>query len=208
MRSRLDRPTVVDNDANLGALAEVRYGAARGCDHAAYIKVSHGVGAGLIVDGRVFRGRAGTAGEIGHVTIDENGPVCRCGNRGCLETLVASHVVIGLLAPSRGPDLSIADIVAMAERGDAACIRVLADTGRHVGVAAASLCNLVNPERLVIGGELALAGELLLGPMREVVGRYAVPSAVRSLDIRVAELGPRAQVLGAVALGLRSALPA
>ncbi|KAF0960640.1 ROK family transcriptional regulator [Rhodococcus sp. T7] len=198
----------VDNDANLGVLAEHMWGAGRGTTDLAYIKLSDGVGAGLVLDGRLYRGRGGTAGEIGHLTLDEFGQVCRCGNRGCLETLVASHVVIGLLAPSRGPDLSIADIVAMAEGGDAACIRVLADTGRHVGVAAASLCNLVNPERLVIGGELALAGELLLGPMREVVGRYAVPSAVRSLDIRVAELGPRAQVLGAVALGLRSALPA
>ncbi|MDV6281052.1 ROK family transcriptional regulator [Rhodococcus jostii] len=198
----------VDNDANLGVLAEHMWGAGRGTTDLAYIKLSDGVGAGLVLDGRLYRGRGGTAGEIGHLTLDEFGQVCRCGNRGCLETLVASHVVIGLLAPSRGPDLTIADIVAMAEGGDAACIRVLADTGRHVGVAVASLCNLVNPERLVIGGELALAGELLLGPMREVVGRYAVPSAVRSLDIRVAELGPRAQVLGAVALGLRSALPA
>ena len=198
----------VDNDANLGVLAEHMWGAGRGTTDLAYIKLSDGVGAGLVLDGRLYRGRGGTAGEIGHLTLDEFGQVCRCGNRGCLETLVASHVLIGLLAPSRGPDLTIADIVAMAEGGDAACIRVLADTGRHVGVAAASLCNLVNPERLVIGGELALAGELLLGPMREVVGRYAVPSAVRSLDIRVAELGPRAQVLGAVALGLRSALPA
>ncbi|MBA8962271.1 putative NBD/HSP70 family sugar kinase/DNA-binding CsgD family transcriptional regulator [Rhodococcus percolatus] len=198
----------VDNDANLGVLAEHMWGAGRGTTDLAYIKLSDGVGAGLVLDGRLYRGRGGTAGEIGHLTLDEFGQVCRCGNRGCLETLVASHVVIGLLAPSRGPDLTVADIVAMAEGGDAACIRVLADTGRHVGVAVASLCNLVNPERLVIGGELALAGELLLGPMREVVGRYAVPSAVRSLDIRVAELGPRAQVLGAVALGLRSALPA
>ncbi|QDQ94597.1 ROK family transcriptional regulator [Rhodococcus sp. WB9] len=198
----------VDNDANLGVLAEHMWGAGRGTTDLAYIKLSDGVGAGLVLDGRLYRGRGGTAGEIGHLTLDEFGQVCRCGNRGCLETLVASHVVTGLLAPSRGPDLTIADIVAMAEGGDAACIRVLADTGRHVGVAVASLCNLVNPERLVIGGELALAGELLLGPMREVVGRYAVPSAVRSLDIRVAELGPRAQVLGAVALGLRSALPA
>ncbi|MBC2642321.1 MULTISPECIES: ROK family transcriptional regulator [unclassified Rhodococcus (in: high G+C Gram-positive bacteria)] len=198
----------VDNDANLGVLAEHMWGAGRGTTDLAYIKLSDGVGAGLVLDGRLYRGRGGTAGEIGHLTLDEFGQVCRCGNRGCLETLVASHVVIRLLEPSRGPDLTIADIVAMAEGGDAACIRVLADTGRHVGIAAASLCNLVNPERLVIGGELALAGELLLGPMREVVGRYAVPSAVRALDIRVAELGPRAQVLGAVALGLRSALPA
>lgn len=204
---QLAMPVYVDNDANLGVLAEHMWGAGRGTSELAYIKLSDGVGAGLVLDGRLYRGRAGTAGEIGHMTLDEFGPVCRCGNRGCLETLVASHVVVGLLESSRGPGLTIADIVAMAEAGDPACARVLADTGRNVGIAAASLCNLLNPERLLIGGELALAGELLLEPLRAALRRYAIPSAVRTLDVRIAALGARAQVLGAVALGLRAAMP-
>ncbi|MHC3370531.1 ROK family protein [Rhodococcus aetherivorans] len=98
-------------------------------------------------------------------------------------------------------------MVALAEAGDAGCARVLADTGRHVGVAAASLCNLLNPQLLLIGGELALAGELLLEPLRRAIERYAVPSAARTVQVRTAALGARAQALGAVALGLRAASP-
>jgi predicted NBD/HSP70 family sugar kinase len=202
MNGRLDRPTVVDNDANLGALAEVRYGAARGCEHAAYVKVSHGVGAGLVVDGRVFRGRAGTAGEIGHVTIDENGPVCRCGNRGCLETFVRASVLLEMLRNSHG-HLSLRDVIRRARDGDAGCRRVIADAGRHIGVAVASLCNLLNPERIVVGGGLALAGDLLLDPMRDVVQRFAISTAAATVTIVQGQLGSRAQVLGAIALALQ-----
>jgi predicted NBD/HSP70 family sugar kinase len=198
------RDVVVENDANLGALAEHIWGAGRGYDNMAYLKLSEGVGAGLVLDGKLFHGgRAGTAGEIGHTTVDEYGAVCRCGNRGCLETLVAARSVISLLEPVRGADLTIADVVERAERGDAACRRVLADTGRQTGIALANLCNLLNPERVIIGGELALAGELLLQPMREIVRRYAIPSAVGTLDIVLGSLGPNAHVLGAVALALR-----
>lgn len=197
------RDVAVENDANLGALAEHSWGAGRGYDNMAYLKLSEGVGAGLILDGKLFHGgRAGTAGEIGHTTVDEYGAVCRCGNRGCLETLVAARSVVGLLEPVRG-DLSVAAVVERAEHGDAACRRVLADTGRQTGVALANLCNLLNPERVIIGGELALAGELLLEPMREIVRRYAIPSAVATLDLVLGSLGPNAHVLGAVALALR-----
>jgi predicted NBD/HSP70 family sugar kinase/DNA-binding CsgD family transcriptional regulator len=198
------RTVVVENDANLGALAEHTWGAGRGYDNMAYLKLSEGVGAGLVLDGKLFHGgRAGTAGEIGHTTVDEYGAVCRCGNRGCLETVVAARSVVSLLEPVRGQGLTIATVVERAERGDAACRRVLADTGRQTGVALANLCNLLNPERVIIGGELAIAGELLLEPMREIVRRYAIPSAVATLDLVLGSLGPDAHVLGAVALALR-----
>jgi predicted NBD/HSP70 family sugar kinase len=200
----LGTPVVVENDANLGALAEHLWGAGRGLDSVAYLKLSEGVGAGLVLGGALFRGGlAGTAGEIGHTTVDEYGAVCRCGNRGCLETLVAARAVVRLLEPVLGPGLGIADVVDRARQGDAGCRRVLADTGRHVGVAVANLCNLLNPERVVIGGELAVAGELLLGPMREVVGRYGIPSAVATSEIVLGTLGADAHVLGAIALVLR-----
>lgn len=199
----IGRDVAVENDANLGALAEHVWGAGRGYDNMAYLKLSEGVGAGLVLDGKLFHGgRAGTAGEIGHTTVDEYGAVCRCGNRGCLETLVAARAVVSLLEPVCGAGLTIADIVERAERGDAACRRVLADTGRQTGVALANLCNLLNPERVIIGGELAVAGELLLQPMREIVRRYAIPSAVATLDLVLGSLGPSAPVLGAVALAL------
>jgi predicted NBD/HSP70 family sugar kinase len=196
------QPVEVDNDANLGVLAEQMWGGGRGCDNLAFLKLADGVGAGLIIDGRLYRGRNGTAGEIGHTTFDEFGAVCRCGNRGCLETIVAAKAVVELLESRHGSNLSISDVVRLAGEGDTACARVLADTGRHAGVAVASLCNLFNPERILIGGELALAGELLLAPMRESVRRCGIPSSTEGLTIALAELGPRAPVLGAVALAL------
>jgi predicted NBD/HSP70 family sugar kinase len=204
---RLGQPVVVDNDANLGVLAEHAWGAAAGVDNVAYLKLSEGVGAGLILGGQLFRGPGGTAGEIGHTTIDEFGPVCRCGNRGCLETIVAARSVIDLLEPRYGPGLSIADIVRMANAGDHACSRILSDTGRHVGVAIANLCNLFNPDLVVIGGELAQADELLLAPIREMVRRCGIPSAAARMEIRRADLAERSHVLGAVALALLEATP-
>lgn len=194
----------VDNDANLGVLAEYMWGAGQGCENLAFLKLADGVGAGLFIDGRLFRGRNGTAGEIGHTTFDEFGAVCRCGNRGCLETIVAARSVVELLEPRYGSDLTIADIVRLATDGDVACVRVLSDTGRQAGMAVANLCNLFNPERILIGGELALAGEMILAPMRESVRRYGIPSSTHDLDIQLAVLGARAPVLGAVALALHT----
>lgn len=204
---RLGQPVVVDNDANLGVLAEHTWGAAVGVDNVAYLKLSEGVGAGLILGGQLFRGPGGTAGEIGHTTVDEFGPVCRCGNRGCLETIVAARSVIDLLEPRYGPGLSIAEIVRMANAGDHACSRILSDTGRQVGVAIANLCNLFNPDLILIGGELAQADELLLAPIREMVRRCGIPSAAARLEVRRAELAERSHVLGAVALALLQATP-
>ncbi|MGH3948079.1 MAG: ROK family transcriptional regulator [Pseudonocardiaceae bacterium] len=194
----------VDNDANLGALAEHAWGAGAGIDNIAYLKLSEGVGAGLVLNGELFRGRNGIAGEVGHTTFDEFGAVCRCGSRGCVETIVAARSVIELLEPRRGPGLTIADVVELAAAGDTACARVLADTGRQAGIAVANLCNMVNPERILIGGELALAGELLLAPLREAVRRCGMPSATTDLEIHPAALGARAHVLGAIALVLRT----
>lgn len=201
LSARLGVPVSVDNDANLGALAESRYGAAQGCRDAVYIRVSHGVGAGLILDGHVFRGHAGTAGEIGHVTIDENGPVCRCGNRGCLETFVRAPVLLELLRPSHGT-LVLRDVIALATQGDPGCRRVIADAGRHIGVAAASVVNLLNPQRIVVGGALADAGDLLLDPLRAAVDRLAISTAAASLQVVRGALAERAEVLGAIALAL------
>ncbi|NMI01713.1 ROK family transcriptional regulator [Pseudonocardia acidicola] len=204
---RLGAAVRVDNDANLGALAEARWGAGRGAESLAYLKLSDGVGAGLLIGGQLYRGRSGTAGEIGHVTMNDFGPVCRCGNRGCLETLVSTGAVLDLLEPGHGPGLTIVGVVALARDGDVSCRRVLADTGHHVGIAVANLCNVVNPDRIVIGGELAQAGDLLLDSMWHTLNRYGIPSAVQTVDIVLAELGARSQLLGALALGLQGADP-
>ncbi|MBZ4317899.1 ROK family transcriptional regulator [Streptomyces sp. SCA2-4] len=202
LAARLDVPVHVDNDANLGALGELVWGAGRGAADLAYIKVASGVGAGLVINGQIYRGPGGTAGEIGHITLDESGPVCRCGNRGCLETFTAHRYVLPLLHSAHGPDLTAPRMVRLARDGDAGCRRVIADVGRHIGSGVASLCNLLNPSRVVLGGDLAEAGELVLAPIRESVGRYAIPSAARQLEVVPGALGGRAEVLGALALVL------
>ncbi|WP_129843015.1 ROK family transcriptional regulator [Streptomyces sp. RFCAC02] len=193
----------VDNDANLGALGELVWGSGRGCGDLAYIKVASGVGAGLVINGQIYRGPGGTAGEIGHITLDESGPVCRCGNRGCLETFTAARHVLPLLRTSHGTDLTMRRVVQLAREGDPGCRRVVTDVGRHIGTGVAQLCNLLNPSRVVLGGDLAEAGEIALGPIRDAVGRYAIPSAGGGLTLVPGALGSRAEVLGALALVLR-----
>jgi predicted NBD/HSP70 family sugar kinase len=206
---RLGVPVAVDNDALLGTLAEQAWGALAGVRDAVYLKLSDGVGAGLVLDGRPYRGRAGTAGEIGHVVVgdDAGGPtggpgstVCRCGNRGCLETWASTTTVVGLLEPLLGRPRSIAEVVARARGGHAPSRRVLADTGGHVGRALGGLCSVLTPARVVVGGELAQAGDLLLEPLHAALVRWALPGAAEGVEVVPARLGARAHVLGAVAL--------
>ena len=197
LESRLRRPVFVDNEANLGALGEYRMGAAMGVRQAAYLRVSHGVGAGLIVDGQVYRGGSGKAGEIGHITLDEQGLVCRCGNRGCLETLVSASALAAKFPGTHG-DVKLRDIVLRAESGDARAVRVIMDAGRHLGIALAGLSNLVDPHRIVVGGDLAEAGELLLSPLRHALERSTLATGSGGPEVVQGALGAKAEVLGAV----------
>jgi len=198
--SRLNLPVVVENDANLGALAELTWGAAKGRSEVAYLKVASGVGGGLISGGRLSHGVGGTAGEIGHTIVDQDGPVCRCGNHGCLETLASARAVANLLSVSRREQISTRRMLELSAAGDAATLRLIGDAGRALGVAVANLCNIVNPETVVIGGDMALAGDVLLDPVREVVRRNAIPSAAADTEIVAGVLGERAEMLGALAL--------
>jgi predicted NBD/HSP70 family sugar kinase len=197
MAGRIQAPVLIDNTANLAALGELRCGALQGVQDGVYIKLSHGVGSGLILNGELFRGSAGTAGEIGHLTIDENGPVCRCGNRGCLETYIGARGLLEALAASHGP-LSLRDVISRARAGDAGCRRVLEDAGRHLGVAVAGLVNLVNPEVIVLGGQLAKVGSIITTPMRASLERCAIPSAAASVVVRFGQLDTDADVVGAL----------
>lgn len=198
----LGRPVTVDNDANIAVMAEQRWGAGAGLANVVYIKIGHGVGAGLVINGELFRGATGVSGEIGHTIIDERGTFCRCGNRGCLETVINASHLLDLIHPAR-PDIeTIPQLIDAALAGDPACTRLLGDAARAAGVAAANLCNLLNPDMLVIGGALAAAGPLLIDPLREAVERFGVPSAVSRLQIRAAEFGADTHLLGAIALAL------
>lgn len=203
LAERLGCSVVVENDANLGALAESLHGAGRGSQVLAYVKVATGVGAGLVVDGRLFRGASGTAGEIGHTTLSNSGPVCRCGNRGCLEQLAGAPALLAQMHEA-GVELDgTGALLRLAHEGHAGARRVLADAGAHLGLAVANLVTLLDADRVVIGGEIGAAEELLVGPLRYAARSAAVTTAGRSIDIVAAQLGERAEALGGAALVLR-----
>jgi predicted NBD/HSP70 family sugar kinase len=193
-------PVAVDNDANLGALAEVQMGAARGLTDVIYVMVSAGIGSGLILGGRLHRGATGFAGELGHVFVVEKGAVCRCGNRGCLETVASSDALLALLRPSHGPELNVAQMLELAASGDRAAYRVVYDGGRAVGRVLAGFIACLDPQAIIVGGELSPAGEPLLTGIRDTIDRYAMPGAAGRVEVRAGVLGDRAEVLGALAL--------
>jgi predicted NBD/HSP70 family sugar kinase len=203
MSERLGLPVRVENDANLGALAELVFGAGRGLGDFVYIKASSGVGAGFVIGGHLHRGVGGTAGEIGHTQFREGGDVCRCGNRGCLETTAASHAITAAVSAGRGEQVTVERVIELAEAGDALAQRVLADAGRAIGVAVANLCNLLNPERVIVGGDLSAAGDVLLAPIVQSLRRHAIPTAAADVDVVAGGLGKRAEVMGALAVVLR-----
>jgi predicted NBD/HSP70 family sugar kinase len=205
MEARLGLPVQLENDANVGALGEHRFGAGRGVEHLAYVRLSAGIGAGLVLDGRPYRGGGGIAGELGHLLANPDGAICRCGNRGCLETVASPVAVAALLERSRGMPVGVAELLARVEQGDRGARRAVADAGAAVGRAVAALVNLFNPELVVIGGELAATGEVLLDPLRAAIEREALaPAAAQARVVRGA-LGGDAEVLGAAALVLERA---
>lgn len=192
-------PVLVENSSNLSALAEHRLGALRGQDDAMFIEVSDGIGAGILVGGRPYRGASGSAGEFGHMVIVENGPLCRCGNLGCLEAIAGGDAVVESLK-TRYSGLKLSDVIVRAMAGDDVCIRAIADAGAHIGVAAANVASVFDPARMVIGGHLARAGELLLGPIRQVVDRSLATRLAPAPEIVAGQLGPRAALMGALGL--------
>jgi predicted NBD/HSP70 family sugar kinase len=195
------RPTHVDNDANLGALAEYRRGAGRGHPTMVFVKVSSGVGAGLVLDGQLFRGAHGTAGEIGHLTLDEQGPYCRCGSRGCLEAYASVGTAQAALADQL-PGAGIDDFVAAAHEGNLSVMRMFEDVGLHLGWGLAMLANLVNPSCIVIGGDMSRAGELLLDSVKLGLRRHALASVSANTEVTIAALGDRSSVIGALMLAM------
>jgi glucokinase len=205
--SELGLPAVLDNDATAAAAGEHRFGAGRGTRNMVYLTVSTGVGGGVVLDGRVFRGSTGNGGELGHVTVDWNGRVCKgCGRRGCLEAY-ASGTSIAERAREAGMAVETASEVAAAARaGDAVAERVWAETCAALACGVASLANVFEPERVVIGGGVTREGEQLLGPVRERVRAEVIAPVARSLDVVAAELGETVGVVGAAAVAFERVL--
>ena len=192
-------PVHVENDANLGALAEHRLGAGRGYDSSVFIKTSSGVGAGIVIGDQLYQGAGGTAGEIGHITLDEQGPPCRCGKRGCLEAYTSTPFVQQQLDGQLAGPANVDQVVAAARAGNVAARRALEEAGMHLGRGVASIVNILNPGLIVIGGDMARAGDLFLEPTRIGLRRYAL-DPVADTQVVASELGSRASLVGAVLL--------
>lgn len=214
LEDRLGVATRLENDANAAALGEHVYGAGRGCRHLVYITVSTGIGGGLIIDGRPYRGATGVAGELGHMTIDPHGPVCGCGNQGCLEALASGTAIaargeelvaqggsalLAELARERG-ELTAETVAQAAGQGDMACRGIIRRAGYYLGIGFASYVNIFNPQIIIIGGGLVKVGDLLLAPARAEMEARAMPEALRAVQVKLAELGDYAGVMGMVAL--------
>lgn len=199
LEARFRSPVSFDNDANLGALAEVSWGPHGAVRDLVFIKVGSGIGAGLILGGKPFYGHLGVTGEIGHEMILDTGERCHCGNRGCLETVASTSAMMSALARNGRP-VSTADIVRNAAMGDATTLAVIADAGVAIGRALATASNLINPEIIVVGGPLTALGDLLLDPIRQSLERHAIPSIGAATAVVMSSLGERAEALGAAAL--------
>jgi len=216
MSERLGLPVHVDNDSNVALIAEHRHGAARGAQHAALLALGTGIGGGLLLDGRIYRGAAGFGAELGHMVTDLDGPDClgNCPGRGCLEAL-ASGSAIGQVAQraaraerdsalgkqlARGGEISGALVTDLAHQGDELARDVITQVGRRLGAGLVSIVNALNPEVIVIGGGAVAAGDLLLDPARAVVEERALPPARDSVRIEGAHFGPEAGMLGAALL--------
>jgi predicted NBD/HSP70 family sugar kinase len=202
LERRLGRPVLMGNDANLGALAEVRHGAGRGARNVVYVMLSGGIGAGLILDGALFLGHSGLTGELGHVVADPAGRICRCGNRGCLETVASAASLLEHLRPLHGPDVTLDDAIGLARGGDPGCRRLFADVGRTVGRSVGAICNLVNPELVIVGGEMSVVGDVLVDAVAEGITLATIPAIARDAQVVAGSLGERAEVLGAIGLVL------
>jgi glucokinase-like ROK family protein len=220
LRRELSAPLYIENDANLGALGECRFGAGRGVLNLAYIKIGTGIGGGLVMNGTIYRGSFGSAGELGHVTIDEDGPLCDCGSRGCLEALAGAAAIVedaragqSSQAPShreqplptRAAIADIADVIRAAQEGDVACRAAIERAGEHIGVAVGSLINLVNPSLILFDGGVTRAGELLLAPLRRTAAARSLRMAWARTDILPGELADNAIALGAVSMVIDAA---
>ncbi len=208
----LDLDVTLDNDANLGALGEYAWPVPDDPTAPApqdgwrqslvYVRLATGIGGGLVLGGELFRGANGTAGEVGHQTIAENGPLCRCGNRGCLEAIASIPHFLDALRSALDRDVDVATWVDLAKGGHTIAVRLVQDLGQHVGAALANLTNLVNPHRIVVGGPISATEEILLAPIRAEIRRRAIPAASRNVRVERTRHGDYAEVLGATHLAL------
>lgn len=211
VQERLGVPCFLENDASAAALGECVFGAGRNYQHMIFLTVSTGVGGGIIIDRKLYRGASGSAGEIGHMIIEANGPPCKCGSKGCLEALISGWALAQqaqeLLRAGGAPVLaeilggrppSAIEIQQAALAGDTDALGIIQGAGFYLGIALVNLVNIFNPQLIIIGGGLSNMGEMLLGPARQLVHERAFALPAETVRIEVAQLGERAGALGAI----------
>jgi glucokinase len=213
LEPRIGLPLTVENDNNAAAWGEFRYGAGSGAEHFVYVGLGTGIGGGIVIHGELLRGAQGSAGELGHVTIDPTGPRCACGNRGCLEAYSSGSAIerrarevaaeqpysaLGRLASERR--VLGEDVGRLAREGDEASLSVLEEAGRWLGIGLAGFVNIFNPEVVAVGGGVMASGDLILKPAREEVHLRARSPGRDLVEVRQATLGADSGVLGAAAL--------
>ena len=210
MEKEFGIPTRVDNDVRCAALGELNYGAGIGCENLICITVGTGIGSGLIINGKLVRGTSNAAGEIGHIKLDmHGGPLCGCGDRGCLEAFASGPSIVAMAEEYikggkstkyrelANPDITPYIVSEAAKQGDPVAKRIFTIVGEYIGIGLASVVNLLNPEKIIIGGGVAAAGDLLLNPIKENLIKRAMPIAGSAVEIVPAQLGNSAGVIGA-----------
>jgi predicted NBD/HSP70 family sugar kinase len=202
LRERFNLPVLVDNNTRLAALAESTWGAAAGDQDVLYLRLSHGVGGGLVVGGALHRGAYGLSGEFGHITVEPDGAPCGCGGEGCLETVASVGAVLDAYRAAGGRAANIGAVTAAARAGEPAAVAVFEAVGGHLGTVLAAVSNAVGPGVIVVGGELAAAGEALTRPVERALTSRLMPMSRHRVDLRPAALGEVGAALGGIALVL------
>ena len=212
LENRLQIPVIMDNDANVAALAEFCFGAGQGVNSMMMVTLGTGVGGGLIFGGEIYRGEGGLAGEFGHTVVDLDGPPCHCGNKGCIESFIGNYAILqrffheldqggsSTLESTPREKISVETISQAGNQGDSLARRVFTDAGRALGVGFANIVNLLNIKRFVVGGGVAKAGKMILDPAREMMRKTAFKASLERVDVVPAKLGDRAGMVGAARL--------
>lgn len=210
MEKEFGIPTRVDNDVRCAALGELNFGAGVGCENLICITVGTGIGSGLIINGKLVRGASNAAGEIGHIKLDiKEGPLCGCGDRGCLEAFASGPSIVAMAEEYikggkstkyrelANPEITPYIVSEAAKQGDAVAKRIFTIMGEYIGVGLASVVNLLNPEKIIIGGGVAAAGDILMNPIKETLVKRAMPISGAAVQVVPAQLGNTAGVIGA-----------
>ena len=217
---RLDVPCIIDNNANAAALAEVAYGAAVGERVALYVGLGRGIGGGLVVNGKIYHGMTCTAGEIGHMLVKENGPKCSCGGYGHLEAIASAQAIsramiglsieypeteaaIGRVTEGRAERITAEQVFRLAAEGDKIAQRIVDDVQTSLGIALANIVHLINPGVIILGGQVAQAGALLIQPLQTRIHELCLPAASEDLRIVQSSFGIEANTVGAITLALQ-----